>query len=66
MLMPTDAVQAHFKSTKNQFFQALYNNLVERFPNTEILTAAQVLDVKLLCRRSAWKQLHDLLYIGLL
>jgi len=45
------------KSIKNQFFQALYNNLVERFPNTKILRAAQVLDVKLLCRRSTWNKL---------
>jgi len=41
------------KSTKNKFVKSLYNNLVERFPKTEILTAARVLDVKLLRRRSA-------------
>ena len=40
MLRQTNADQAHFKSTKNQFFQALCDNLVERFHNTEILTAA--------------------------
>src|SRR6218665_2313234 len=60
MLRQTDAGaadQAHFKSTKNKFVQALYNNLVERFSNTEILTAVQVLDVKLFCRRSPWNEL---------
>ena len=56
MLRQTNADQAHFKSTKNQFFQALCNNLAERFSNTEILTASQVLDVKLLCRRNAWNE----------
>jgi len=45
MLRQTDADQAHFKSTKEQFFQALYDNLVESFPKTEIFTAARVLDV---------------------
>jgi len=51
MFRQTNADQAHFKSTKNQFSQALYmcDNLVERFPNTKILTAAQALDVKLFC-----------------
>jgi len=44
MLRQTNANQAHLKSTKDEFFQALYDNLVERFPNTEILTAVQVLD----------------------
>jgi len=44
----TDADQAHFKSTNNHFSQALYGlitwlNLIL----TKILTAAQVLDVKL-------------------
>src|SRR6218665_258182 len=49
MLREINADQAHFKSTKNQFFKALYDNLVERFSNTKILTAAQALDVKLVC-----------------
>jgi len=40
MLRQTNADEAHFKS--NEFFQALYDNLVELFPNTEILTAVQV------------------------
>jgi len=31
--------------------------LVERFSNSEILTAAQVLDVKVLCGGSAWDEL---------
>ena len=35
MLRQTDADQERFKSIKIQFFQALYNNLVERFPNAE-------------------------------
>jgi len=49
MLRQTNADQSHFKSTKNKFFQALYDNLVERFPNTEILAAVQMLDAKLYC-----------------
>jgi hypothetical protein len=43
-LRQTDADVRNFESTKNQFFQALIDNLVERFPCTDILAAAQVLD----------------------
>ena len=39
MLRQTNAGQAHFKFNKNKFFQVLYDNLVERFHNTKILTA---------------------------
>src|SRR6218665_1721554 len=53
MLRQIDADQSHVKSIKNQFFQALFTYLVECFSNTEILTAAQVLEVKLFCSRSA-------------
>ena len=45
MLRKTVTEQAYFESTKYQFFKSLYDKLVERFPNTEILPAAQVLDV---------------------
>jgi len=51
MLRQTIADQAYFKSAKNEFFQALYDNLVERFHNTKILAAVQVLDMKLFCAR---------------
>jgi len=37
------------KSTKNQFFKALYNNLVERFPNTEILTNLSIFSFFVQC-----------------
>src|SRR6218665_1341703 len=60
MLRQTDADQAHFKSAKEQFFQALYDNLLERFPKTEILTAAQVLDVNMLSQDC----LHQTLFGG--
>jgi len=59
MLRQTGADQAHFKYAKNQFVKALYmyDNLVERFPKSEIRTAGEVLDVKLFCRRIAWNGL---------
>lgn len=39
---PTDSSQ--FDSLKRQFFQSLHDNLVERFPCTDIMNAAKVLD----------------------
>ena len=49
-----DADQSHVKSIKNQFFQALFTYLVECFSNTEILTAAQVLEVKLFLQQECF------------
>src|SRR5688572_27167860 len=33
-----------FEAFRSQFFQALHDNVVQRFPSTDILTAARVLN----------------------
>ena len=44
VLIKTDAECHQFESVKRQFYQSLVDNLVERFPCTEILKAAKVLE----------------------